>query len=68
MTTITLGAIAGATQLIEAGDEDTTEEELLEAWQVLVDSGVVWQLQGYYGRTASTLIERGLIHPAGAGR
>ena len=41
-----------------------TEEEVLEAWQYLVDTGLVWQLQGFFGRTAASLIEAGVILPA----
>ena len=44
----------------ETGELD--EEELISLFQRLVDSGVVWQLQGHYGRTARELIERGLIN------
>jgi hypothetical protein len=47
-----------AVLLIEAGEDDA--ELTLEAWQILIDSGLVWQLQGYYGRTASALIAEGL--------
>ena len=43
-------------------DIDATEEEILEAWQYLLDSGTVWNLQGSYGRQAQRLIEAGLIH------
>ena len=39
-----------------------SEEQVLEAWQVLVDTGLAWQLQGWFGRTATQLIERGLIN------
>jgi hypothetical protein len=38
-----------------------SEEQVLEAWQFLVNSGLAWQLQGFFGRTANQLIERGLI-------
>ena len=47
-----------AVLLIEAGEDDA--ELTLEAWQILIDSNLVWKLQGYYGRTASALIAEGL--------
>lgn len=30
-----------------------------EAWQLLIDTGTCWQLQGWFGRTAMALIEAG---------
>lgn len=43
------------------GFESGTEQEQLEAWQYLVDSGLAYRLQGWFGRTAESLIEAGLI-------
>ena len=40
-----------------------TEEKYLEAWQLLVDTGTCWKLQGWFGRTAQALIEAGHINP-----
>jgi hypothetical protein len=45
------------------GFEDGTEEEILSAWQYLVDTGLAWSLQGWFGRTASALIDAGYIQP-----
>lgn len=41
-----------------------TEEEYFKAFQHLIDDGIVWQLQGFFGRTATNLIEAGHCHHA----
>ena len=38
-----------------------SEEQVLQAWQYLVDTGMAWRLQGWFGRTAKALIEQGLV-------
>ena len=53
-----------AIDLIE-GIEMGSEEEILAAWQYLIDTGICWQLQGIFGRTAMHLIECGACRPAG---
>lgn len=53
-----------AIEIIE-GDTDADEVMILEAWQHLIDTGLVWSLQGFYGRTAVRLIEQGLCYEAG---
>mgnify|MGYP003115177571 FL=1 len=49
-----------AIQVVE-GSFPSNEEEQLDAWQLLIDSGIVWQLQGTYARGAMSLIEKGLV-------
>ena len=41
--------------------EADSEEQVIEAWQQLVDTGLAWQLQGWFGRTAQQLINQGVI-------
>jgi hypothetical protein len=49
-----------AISIIE-GTEDASLEKQLQAWQSLVNTGLAWQLQGWYGRCAKELIDQGLI-------
>lgn len=44
--------------------EDATEQERIEAWQYLIDTGKCWTLQGWYGRTAKQLIDAGVCTKA----
>jgi hypothetical protein len=44
----------------ENGELD--QEGVVELFQNLIDSGLVWQLQGSYGRMAKYLIEDGYCH------
>ena len=44
------------------GFEEGTDEERIEAWQHLVDTGLAWSLQGWFGRQAVAMIEAGIIH------
>ena len=48
-----------AVMIAEGVDEPVSQEEYLEAWQLLIDTGTVWKLQGSFGRMAVTLIEAG---------
>ena len=54
--------ILSATMIAEGVDDVETQEEYFAAWQLLVDTGIVWQLQGFFGRTATDMINNGDIH------
>ena len=41
--------------------ETDSEEKYIEAWQHLLDTGLVWSLQGWFGRTAVARSEAGQI-------
>ena len=43
---------------------ELTPEEAIAGFQRLIDSGIVWHLQGSYGRTATQLIRQGLCQAA----
>jgi len=51
-----------ATGIAEGFVEAESEEEVIEAWQYLVDTGLAWQLQGWFGRQATAMIEEGIIN------
>lgn len=38
-------------------DENATEDEILDAYQELVNNGMAWRLEGTVGRTAMDLID-----------
>ena len=50
-----------AVGIAEGFEEAENEDQVIEAWQHLVDTGLAWQLQGWFGRTAMKLIEQGII-------
>lgn len=50
--------MVGFVMAFEGGELD--EDEMVAGFQRLIDSGVAWRLQGFYGRTAAALIEAGL--------
>ena len=52
------------TRIIEFETGESNEEEVIELFQYLVDTGLAWSLQGSYGRTAEALIEAGLVSKA----
>ncbi len=45
---------------IAEGYRDAKDEaEYIAAWQQLIDTGLAWSLQGWFGRTANYMIEQG---------
>lgn len=48
-----------AVMIAEGVQQVETEAEYLEAWQMLIDTGMAYQLQGWFGRIANQLIESG---------
>ena len=50
-----------ATGIAEGWIESDSESQFLQAWQHLVDTGLAWSLQGWFGVTATALIDAGLI-------
>jgi len=51
-----------ATGLAEGFIEAESEEQIIEAWQYLHDTGIAYSLQGWFGRTAQHLIQEGIIN------
>ena len=37
---------------IAEGTESATEDQQIQAWQHLIDTGLAWSLQGWFGRNA----------------
>jgi len=50
-----------AEQVLEG--ENATDEERLTAFQYLIDEDMIRKLQGWYGRTADALFNKGLLLP-----
>ena len=53
-------------QIIAYEQGELDEDDVIALFQGMIDSGVVWQLQGSYGRQAAYLIAQGLCHAPGA--
>jgi len=51
-----------ATGIAEGFIECESEDQYIQAWQHLIDTGLCWQLQGFFGRTAKQLIDQGVCN------
>lgn len=49
-----------AVMIAEGAMPADSREQVIEAWQLLIDTGLCWKLQGYFGRTAEALIKAGV--------
>ena len=52
-----------AVGIAEGFIEPESQEQTIEAWQHLIDTGLAWRLQGWFRRTADALIEQGVCNP-----
>ena len=52
-----------ATMIAEGVEEPDYPEQYIEAWQLLIDTGHAWKLQGFFGRTAHRLLSDGTCKP-----
>ena len=51
-----------ATMIAEGVQEAESDEQYIQAWQHLIDTGLAWSMQGFFGRTASVMIQEGLCY------
>lgn len=49
-------------KIISFENGEMTDDQVIEFFQELIDSGIAWKLQGTYGRVATSLIEQGLCN------
>ena len=50
-----------ATMIAEGLHDAESEEQYIEAWQQLHDTGLAYQLQGWFGRSAVYMLQEGII-------
>lgn len=50
-----------ANELLAYEQGELEYDECVQLFQKLVNSGLAWRLQGFYGRTAQALLDDGLI-------
>ena len=42
-------------------DYGLTKEQYLKVWEHYINTGLVWKMQGWYGRNAQQLLQQGLV-------
>ena len=50
-----------ATMIAEGVQDAASEEQYIKAWQQLHDTGLAYQLQGWFGRNATRFLQEGII-------
>lgn len=50
-----------AISIVKGKTPDCSREEIRSAWQVLVDTGVVWEMGTWFSKMASCQIEAGTL-------
>ena len=59
-----MDSVLSAILICEGVRQPQDEQEYIEAWQTLLDTGAVWNMQGWYQRTVTDMLNQGLlIHP-----
>ena len=53
-----------ATMIAEGAMDETNDMSYIQAWQHLVDTGVVWELQGWFQRAVTRMLSEGTLNPA----
>ncbi len=56
-------ALAEGFEKPASDDVEKSYEEMRAAWQHLIDTGLAWRLQGWFGRTTFELIANGTCLP-----
>ena len=54
--------VTTAVGIAEGWIEAKDEQEIIDAWQYLHNTGLAYDLQGWFGRTAKDLINEGIIN------
>ena len=52
-----------AISIAEGIKDAESRDQYVAAWQQLIDTGLAWTLQGWFGRRAADLIEQGICKP-----